>query len=549
MKNNVTYVILAYGAQALVLKCLQTFRLFHSDDPIIVCDNGGPDGKRTKEIAEMFGAKYILNPGNESLSKIMNLGVEASETDYVCIVTQGVEFTTRLTEQFERDFAKDPLTVMVGGLLIYPDGKIQHGGGRRFWNYGAMGHYGQNMYPYQAKLCTIPAYRLYVTGATAAICKSFWQDHKYDETITMSCEDTDMCFKAWQDGKRVLYDPLITSIHKEGATRGATNEEKMQKAPHMLEREMKSLAIFKERYSDSDIVVMDREVNRLNKELHPDLPVGFIRNGATGDVLRTLQAYDALDNKDKTVVITQTPEAFRDRECFALTTITEAYAVSAFIDLDLAYERDRTKPIERSYGEVATGSQFFRNKPIELKSTELDWLAVTSLEPTFRWDKPFIVMHMYQGWQGKTIHPDFWRYMTVKLAEKGYGIVAIGANNDLPPQGNRIISLVNRTSLHMLRALCERAKLFIGMDTGPLHIADGACPAIGLFTITRPELLVSDKVTGFMTKAECGGCIIRRPLTTGYDCDYVERDPKRFQCVNGFDPNEILAKADELLKS
>ena len=547
--GKLTYGILAYGNQNLVTKCLQTFRLFHPDDPIIVGDNGGPDGELTKQICQMFNATYIINPTNDSLSKLMNMIIDKAETEYVCLVTQGVEFTTRLTEQFESDFERDPLVAVIGGLLMYPDGRIQHGGGRRFWNYGAMGHYGQGQYPHQAKLCSIPAYRLYVTGATAAIRKSFWQGNKYDETITMSCEDTDICFKAWQSGNRVLYDPLITSIHKEGASRGATMEEKVNKAPWLLQREHNSLEIFKARYSDENVYKIDLEVNRLNKELHPDLPKAFIRNGATGDVLRTLQVYDSLPAKDKIVIITQSPEVFRDRECYAITGNNEEYAVSHFIDLDLAYERDRTKPIERSYGEVATGSSFFKNKPIELKSTAFDWLAVRQLKPNFKWDKPFIVMHMYNGWAGKTIQPDFWRYLAIKLTEKGYGIVAVGGGGDLPPEGNNIISVVGQTSLHGLRELCKRAKLFIGMDTGPLHIADGVCPAIGLFTITRPELLVSDKVTGIMTKAECGGCIVRRTLTTQYACDFGELDMKRFQCVNGFDPNEIITKALELMEA
>jgi len=201
--NQVSYVVLSYGNQPSLTKCLKTFRLFHPEDPLIVVDNGGPNLELTEQISKMFNAKFFVNPGNESLSKIMNMGVEVSETPYVCIVTNGVEFTARLTEQFVKAFERDPLTVVVGGLLMYSDGKIQHGGGRRFWNDKAMGHYGQNKYPFQAKLCSIPAYRIYVTGATAAIRKDFWQENKYDETLTMSCEDTDLCFKAWQSGKRV----------------------------------------------------------------------------------------------------------------------------------------------------------------------------------------------------------------------------------------------------------------------------------------------------------------------------------------------------------
>ena len=86
---KVSYVVLSYGRQDLLMKCLTTFRRFHQDDPLIVADNGGPDMDKTREVCKMFNAKLVINPLNDSLSKIMNLGCEAAETDYVCIVTNG----------------------------------------------------------------------------------------------------------------------------------------------------------------------------------------------------------------------------------------------------------------------------------------------------------------------------------------------------------------------------------------------------------------------------------------------------------------------------
>lgn len=547
---DVTYVVLAYGNQNLLIKCLQTFRLFHPSDPLIVADNGGPDGELTKRLTENFKGTYILNPLNDSLSKLMNMGVAEAKTPYVCIVTHGVEFTTRLTEQFEKDFEKDPLVSCVGGLLMYPDGRIQHGGGRRFWNYGAMGHYGQNKFPHQAKLCLIPAYRMYVTGATAAIRKSSWEKHPYDEKLTMSCEDTDFCFKSWQAGERVFYDPLITSIHKEGASRGRTAEEKMTKAPQLVEREHKSLQLFNSRYSDLDCQMIDSEVNKLNRELHPELPLGFVRNGATGDVLRTLQAFDALNrlNIPKMVVITQVPEIFRDRECVAVSTQEEEYAVSGFINLDLAYERRRDLSIEQAYGGVVLGVEDLKNNPLNLKTTHLDWHNAKGIAPEFEWDKPYVVMHFGTGWPGKVMPIGFWQELAGKIRQKGFKIVCIGAGGDYQAGGDGILSIVGKTNLHELRAIMERAKLFIGNDSGPLHVSDGACPSIGLFTITRPEKVVSDQVTGIMTKAECAGCQLRRPLATNYQCDYSDQDPRQFLCSRMFSPDEVLEKAMELIK-
>jgi hypothetical protein len=502
----------------------------------------------------MFNAEYICNPSNDSLSKLMNMGVDKAQTDYVsdyvCIVTQGVEFTTRLTEQFVKDFEADPLHVIVGGLLFYPDGRIQHGGGRRFWNYSAMGHYGQGKLPHQAKLCLIPAYRLYVTGATAAVRKSWWQDHKYDEVLTCSCEDTDLCFRAWKDGKKVFYDPLITTIHNEGMTRGRTVEEKIQKSPLLYQREMDTHKIFMDRYSDADALEIDKQVNKLNVALHPELTIGFVRNGATGDVLRTLEVYDQYFKdtpRRKPVVITQVQEAFRDRECAAITSQEEEYAVSGFINLDMAYERRRDLTMEQAYASVALGIEDVKTEPTRIKASALDWFAARNLEPGFDWGKKYVVVHMGSGWPGKVMPVEFWQYIIHHIRQKGFPVVGIGSGGDYAPRGEGIISLNGRTNLHMLRAVCEHAALYIGNDSGPLHVADGACPAIGLFTLNYPKNIVSDNVTGIMTKAECGACQLKRPLATDYKCQYEPNDQRFCMCSVMFDTKEILKTAFELM--
>lgn len=543
---KVTYVILTFGRHDLLIRCLESFRRFHPDDPLIVADNGGPQVEQTQKICDMYQAKLVRQLVNGSLSKNMNAGVAEAQTDYVCIATNGVEFTTRLSEQFEKDFECDPLHVMVGGLLFYSDGKIQHGGGRRFWNYQSMGHYGQGKFPWQAKLCSIPAYRIYVTGATAAIRKSFWENNKYDENLTMGCEDTDLCFRAWQTGHKVFYDPEITSIHNEGATRGRTIEEKAVKDPWALRNEQESYKLFQSKYGDAEVLEIDKQINELNRELHPDLPVGFVRNGATGDVLRTLNTYDALDG-EKCVVITQVPEAFRDRECFAITNQMDEYAVSGFIDLDMAYERQRGMSMEQAYHSLIDLPSDTKNIPVDLKATAFDWYQAKMQGSGFDWDKPYVVMHFGAGWAGKVMPVEFWKELSEKISMKGYGVVSIGRGDDYGVNGPRALDLVNKTSLHMLRAICEHAKLYIGNDSGPLHVADGACPAIGLFTVTTPEKCVSDKVTGIMTSAPCAGCQLRRPLATNYECDFKSGDIREHMCSRMFNVDMVFDKAFELL--
>jgi GT2 family glycosyltransferase len=546
--KKVSYVVLSFGRQDLTVKCLTTFRKFHPDDDLVLADNGGPNLENTVAIAAMFGAKLVVNPANDSLSKLMNMGIEVTDGDFVCLATNGVEFTTRLTEQFIRDFERDEKTAVVGGLLFYPDGRIQHGGGRRFWNSQAMGHYGQHRFLHQVKLCTIPSYRLYVTGATAAVRKSFWKEHPYDETLKMSCEDTDMCFKAWQSGMNVYYDPEITSIHNEGSTRGRTEKEKKQNAPVIYEREKKTLEIFMARYSHYDCRKIEESMNDLNEKLHPDLPKAFVRHGAIGDVMRTLEVYDKIVEKNgPCVVITGVPEVFRDRPVVELTDCEEEFAVSRIINLDMTQEEDRTKPVLEMYAKAAGVEMDTTMKPVKLKTTGHDKFMLRKELVNFNWANRYVVFHMGVGFPGKMIGNHIWEELLGRFRNAGYYVICVGSGNDMSGTGQGVFNLVGKTTLHTLRELLYGAKLFIGVDSGPLHVADGVCPALGLFTVCDPKNLVSDRVTAIETTAECKGCITRQGLVSGYRCEYPVGDSRMFMCSNGFNANQLFLTGMNLM--
>ena len=552
---KVTYAVLSYGKPELLMRCLLSFRKYHQDDPLIVLDNGGTDWDKVKSTGEMFGARMERREGNGPLSKMMNVGIELSETEYTCIVTNGVIFTKRLTEQFEKDFEEDPKTAIVGGLLFYPDGRIQHGGGYRRWNEKVMGHYGHGKLPHQALLCSIPAYRIYCTGATAAIRKRFWQDHKYDENFMVSCEDTDLCFQAWSDGWRVLYDPEINSIHEEGSTRGKTPAEKKIKAPDWDRKEAATTVLFNNKWSDEQLWDMNKELNRLNLEKYPELPRAFVRHAGLGDCLLTLPFYQALHEETggNTVIITHVAEAFRNEHPKAIATEMDTHAVSDFVDMDLAYERRQHLSIVDGYSK-AFGEQTGLDiqpwvREEKVRSTPMDLLMVQRMS-AHDWRMPYVVIHTKNGGQSFKGHPsEFWMDLINRIKEMGYIVVSVGDQVDFNFGGESIINLNGRTNLAMIHALMKNCKLFIGIDTGLLHIADGTCPTLGIFTGTDPKKIVSDEVHIIETSAPCKGCHHRRknPPVTDYSCEFDVDDPRRFMCVYTLSASKVAQKAKEIL--
>ncbi len=108
---------------------------------------------------------------------------------------------------------------------------------------------------------------------------------------------------------------------------------------------------------------------------------------------------------------------------------------------------------------------------------------------------------------------------------------------------DRPINLAGQSSLKQLVALIDRCELFIGNDSGPMHIAVArGVPVIAIFGPTTPEL-------GFSPYSP-DSLVIQREL----DCRPCSphggrRCPKgHFKCMNSISAGEVLEAAGKFLK-
>ena len=91
---------------------------------------------------------------------------------------------------------------------------------------------------------------------------------------------------------------------------------------------------------------------------------------------------------------------------------------------------------------------------------------------------------------------EYFSRLAQKLSDDGYTPVLIGtqaeknANHWISQHCEAAIDLTGRTSLPEVAALCRRASVVIGNDTGPMHIAAAAgCRALVLFSCySNPKL-------------------------------------------------------------
>ena len=97
-------------------------------------------------------------------------------------------------------------------------------------------------------------------------------------------------------------------------------------------------------------------------------------------------------------------------------------------------------------------------------------------------------------------------------------------------------------SLAELRALVDRAALYIGGDSGPLHIAaTSRVPIVALFGPTLPERSAPWRDARIPLASIDAGALPCRP------CDQRACAPGDFRCLTMIEPEQVIAAAERLL--
>lgn len=115
--------------------------------------------------------------------------------------------------------------------------------------------------------------------------------------------------------------------------------------------------------------------------------------------------------------------------------------------------------------------------------------------------------------------------------------IAADARRLLGPAAERVVD-VGEFDLAELRALIERSRLFIGGDSGPLHIAaTTATPIVGIYGPTEPARSAPWRDPRFRTEGVEVAGLPCRP------CDQRVCEPGDFRCLTTLKPEDVLSAA------
>jgi lipopolysaccharide heptosyltransferase II len=158
--------------------------------------------------------------------------------------------------------------------------------------------------------------------------------------------------------------------------------------------------------------------------------------------------------------------------------------------------------------------------------------------------KPVVCVHPGAGVVYKQWTEEGFADVSDRLASEGFQVVFVGGKGDLEEikkirgkMKDRAYDLGGALSLGELIALFEISSLYIGNDSGPMHLADlTGVPIVALFGPAREERWgpISGKSVVLRGAEPCEKC-------RGKDCEYG------FKCVKRISPDDVKAAVEKLI--
>jgi ADP-heptose:LPS heptosyltransferase len=182
------------------------------------------------------------------------------------------------------------------------------------------------------------------------------------------------------------------------------------------------------------------------------------------------------------------------------------------------------------------------------------WLHDAGITP----DHPLVVVHVSAGNPFRRWPPEAFAQVVLDLARRDPGrrfVLTSGPSDQdaaraiVARVGERLGAAAQAVShpdfdIAELRSLTARAAVYIGGDSGPLHIAaTTTVPIVALFGPTLAERSMPWRDPQWFAEALDGGPLPCRP------CHQRTCVPGDFRCLTGIDPGRVVAAAERALKA
>ena len=237
----------------LLATCLTSLRAVTSypDVELVVVDHESTE-TRAREVIDALAddpnAVVVPFTGPFNFAAMCNRAAEAATGEVLVLLNNDTEvLAPDWLHEFVGQLAR-PEVGVVGALLLFTDGTIQHAGVHPGVG-GLMGH-GHKHRPgddpgYHGRLTVVHEVAA-VTGACLGVTRALWDrlGGLDEEHLTVAYNDIDLCLRARADGLRVVLTPHAVLHHHESVSRGFDDD------PGSNARLAAEVAVMRERWGD-----------------------------------------------------------------------------------------------------------------------------------------------------------------------------------------------------------------------------------------------------------------------------------------------------------
>jgi len=225
---KVSVIIPTRDKVELLRRCIASLfeRTSYRPFEVIVVDNRTRDPEALRYLEELREKKLVrVVPFDEefNFSKLNNLAAKGADGDHIVFLNNDTEIVTGEWLEELLGHSQRPRVGAVGCRLVFPDGRIQHGG-IVFGPDGVITHAFYRLAdtdPGYMGLATVVRNCAAVTAACMMIKRSLFEEvGGFDENLRVSYGDVDLCFRLLRAGYFNVWTPHATLLHRESATRG-----------------------------------------------------------------------------------------------------------------------------------------------------------------------------------------------------------------------------------------------------------------------------------------------------------------------------------------
>lgn len=193
---------------------------------ILLVDDGSPNREAMEKLEAKVtseGAEVHCKEENSGFSRTVNVGLQRAldEGRDAILMNADMEVTTPgwLNRFRATSDARGDRAAVVGALLLFPNGLIQHAG----VYFSLLTRTFDHLYKYapgnlanalEKKVCPVTGAFQFIRHETLA------EIGIYDEQFRMGWEDVDYCLRVFLAGKQCVYNPNVRGFHFEQMFRG-----------------------------------------------------------------------------------------------------------------------------------------------------------------------------------------------------------------------------------------------------------------------------------------------------------------------------------------